>query len=400
MHRMKGSRWAWIPGLMCLLVFTAVTGLAAAEDRYLVGIGSGLAGDVGFRTEIQLINPGPGDSSGRIDFFNPDNEPKAVDLQPTWIGPEGTVSVEEGGAGFRVPAGSILILMLSPKGPGELGWARLQCPAGLGVRSELQVARFTREAMRRPGGRAFEDCIEHISEVEPVLAGKRFMFPIWYWAGHRQARTAVSVVNLSGAAADIQFVFRSGSDEQALVKTITLRPGEFLADYFDRIWELAFPLIFPHQMRASAEIVSSGEIAASVFNTLQELPVVAVKAFPVETATETVEAVLGQEVELRVDQVAEYAAEGLSVRFWDIPVDSRCPIDVVCVWQGEAIAAFRLTLPDGTVQDLRLHHEGESRAARIAGFRFEVRSLEPAPESTRALRVTDYRVRLLVDRDQ
>ncbi len=389
------------PFLTLVTVLCGVFGSVAAvgsQDRYLVGIGSGVAGAVGFRTEIQLINSGSATTSGSIEFFNPEGDPKATDLQPIWIGTPGSVRVGEGGAEFEIPAGVTLVLLMEPSGTGELGWARLRGPAGLGVRAELQVARFGREPGRRMRQGPFEDAIEHISEVEPLAAGKRFTFPLWYWAGHRQARTAVSVVNLSGAASDVRFIFRSGSGD-ALEKTVTLRPGEFLADYFDRIWDLAFPLVFPHQMRASAEIVSSGEIAAAVFNTLQELPVVGVKPFPIEADSERVEATLGREVELAVDQEAHFAEAGLAVRFWDVPVDSRCPIDVVCVWQGEAVVAFRLSWADGRVQDLRLRHEGDGSRATLGGYRFELKGVTPAPESTRVLRVTDYRIRLLVDRE-
>jgi hypothetical protein len=179
---------------------------------------------------------------------------------------------------------------------------------------------------------------------------------------------------------------------------VTLRPGEFFADYFDRIWHLAFPAIFPLQVRATAEVVSSGEIAAAVFNTLEDLPVVAVKPFPVETPAQAVSAELGKEVELRVDEVAVFEAEGLTVRFWDVPADSRCPIDVICVWQGEAVVALRVAVADGSSEELRLKHEGDGRSRDWGGFRFELRFIEPAPESSRTLRVEDYRIRLLVDR--
>jgi hypothetical protein len=394
--RLRRPFWTLV-AILCGLTGPLVA--VESRERYLVGIGSGLAGDIGFRTEIQLINSSSTAASGSIQFFDPEGDPKAIDLQPIWIGPPGSVQVEEGGAEFQIPPGVNLILMMEPTGTGELGWARLNSSPGLGVRAELQVARFGREPARRMRQVPFEDAIEHISEVEPLPAGKRFTFPLWYWAGHRQARTAVSVVNLSGAAADVRFVFRPGSGEETIEKTVTLRPGEFLADYFDRIWNLAFPLVFPHQMRASAEVVSAGEIAAAVFNTLQELPVVAVKPFPMEVEPELVEATLGQEVELAVDQEARYAEAGLSVRFWDVPVDSRCPIDVVCVWQGEAVVAFRLSWADGREQDLRLRHEGEGSRAVLGGYRFELKGVTPAPESTRVLRVTDYRIRLLVERE-
>lgn len=384
-----------------LLWFGAVSltpALAAGEERYLVGIGSGLSGEMGFRTEIQLVNPGVAQESGRIDFFNPEGAPKAVQLTPIWPGATGVVEIEEGGAGFAIPAGASLILVMEPRGPGELGWARLQAPSELGVRSELQVARFSRELVRESVHHRFEDAIQHISEVEPLRAGKRFMFPVWMWAGYQHAKTAVSVVNLSGAAADVRFLFRGGSTGPAQERTVTLRPGEFFADYFDRIWHLAFPAIFPLQVRATAEVVSSGEIAAAVFNTLEDLPVVAVKPFPGETPVQEVAAELGKEVELRVDDVAVFEAEGLSVRFWDVPVDSRCPIDVICVWQGEAAVALKLAAADGSSEELLLKHEGDDRRREWGGYRFELKFIEPAPESTRTLRVEEYRVRLLVDR--
>lgn len=88
----------------------------------------------------------------------------------------------------------------------------------------------------------------------------------------------------------------------------------------------------------------------------------------------------------------------LIVTFLSVPSDSRCPTDVVCVWQGDAAMLFRL---DGendespTTVDT-LHTELQPRALTHLGFTVRVTKLEPYPHSRQDPGSRDYRATLII----
>lgn len=87
---------------------------------------------------------------------------------------------------------------------------------------------------------------------------------------------------------------------------------------------------------------------------------------------------------LRVGQSAVLDEPAVTVTFTAVPDDSRCPVDVVCVWMGDAVV--RLTLhvgpPDGDGPDLLadLHTSREPRSTPWGPY-YELRllALEPEP---------------------
>jgi hypothetical protein len=71
----------------------------------------------------------------------------------------------------------------------------------------------------------------------------------------------------------------------------------------------------------------------------------------------------------------------LEVRFESV-TDSRCPIDAVCIWEGDGMASFKLTdLSTGKIQTLELHtNQGVgSDTVKIAGITVKMLELNPFP---------------------
>lgn len=101
-----------------------------------------------------------------------------------------------------------------------------------------------------------------------------------------------------------------------------------------------------------------------------------------------------QEVQLTVGQSRRVG--GLTVRFDEVSADSRCPLDVQCVWEGDAAVLLTVTAParSGT---LELHTAGRfPREGMYEGYRVRLVSLEPQPRASEPVRPDLYRATLLI----
>jgi hypothetical protein len=78
------------------------------------------------------------------------------------------------------------------------------------------------------------------------------------------------------------------------------------------------------------------------------------------------------------------------VRFVDVISDSRCPIDALCVWPGDAVVRVRVRSgASGVVADL--HTFTEPRARGIAGVRVELEALTPTAAAGEPVTKERYR---------
>lgn len=112
-----------------------------------------------------------------------------------------------------------------------------------------------------------------------------------------------------------------------------------------------------------------------------------------------VPAALEESFELRVGQTAVFGQEPVRLAFESVAEDSRCPVGVQCVWQGNA--RIRLHLSDGSgARLLELNSGVDPRSAAELGYRVELIAVEPAPEANRPLTQDRYRVTLRVTRAQ
>lgn len=115
-----------------------------------------------------------------------------------------------------------------------------------------------------------------------------------------------------------------------------------------------------------------------------------------QSATAASEVVLNQEFELRPGQTVRLRGGGLSVTFPGVAEDSRCPVDVQCVWAGNARVALRAARPGGSMVALDLNTTLEPRAAEAFGHTLRLVGLAPAPTQGTPIRPQDYRARLVI----
>ncbi|WP_395702144.1 hypothetical protein [Aquabacterium sp.] len=109
-------------------------------------------------------------------------------------------------------------------------------------------------------------------------------------------------------------------------------------------------------------------------------------------------------VTLRSGQATVIAPESLSLQLTAV-TDTRCPIDVMCVWAGQAVATVQVTQagqPAETVQigtpapaEMKLPGDASYR-----GYRLSLQGLEPAPRSGVQVPLDQYRATVQVDRAQ
>lgn len=105
----------------------------------------------------------------------------------------------------------------------------------------------------------------------------------------------------------------------------------------------------------------------------------------------------GQEALLHPGERAVFEADGerLEVLFVGVTADSRCPVDVTCIWAGEARVALDfvgLMSWEGTLS------AGAGASVTVAGWIVTVTDLTPAPRSDRPIAPGDYEARLVVTR--
>ena len=109
-------------------------------------------------------------------------------------------------------------------------------------------------------------------------------------------------------------------------------------------------------------------------------------------------------VMLKPGESAEFA-DGWNVSLNGVTDDSRCPVNVQCVWQGDALVRITVWSSGGVVTPgnfpLELHTGVEPRSAVKGGYRFTLDSLTPAPRAGTSISQADYRawisVRYLAD---
>ncbi len=103
-----------------------------------------------------------------------------------------------------------------------------------------------------------------------------------------------------------------------------------------------------------------------------------------------------RDFELRAGATARIDGSDLAVRFDDVPKDSRCPVDVLCITAGDATVALFVTGGGVTDASHELHTLDGPSEARHGAWNVALVRLEPRPVSTRKLARGDYVVTLRV----
>ena len=90
--------------------------------------------------------------------------------------------------------------------------------------------------------------------------------------------------------------------------------------------------------------------------------------------------------------------DGLRIRFLVVTEDSRCAIDVVCVWAGNGAVALELSRDGRLIERVTVNTTVEPLSIVRDGLEIRVVELRPYPVSTERIDPDDYRVSLDVSR--
>jgi hypothetical protein len=100
------------------------------------------------------------------------------------------------------------------------------------------------------------------------------------------------------------------------------------------------------------------------------------------------------EEKFQIDQAFVSSDNSLKFTITEIN-DSRCPSDVVCVWQGEAVVKIAVESPlAGTLELSTFHNPSDTLGTYI----FQILEVTPYPVSTETIELNEYNVKLKVEK--
>jgi hypothetical protein len=106
---------------------------------------------------------------------------------------------------------------------------------------------------------------------------------------------------------------------------------------------------------------------------------------------------IGQTFDLRVGQTARVGSGQLLVGFRGVAADSRCPVNVQCVWAGDAELRIQVTVGRMAWTDLTVHTGVEPRSARFREHTITAVGLKPETRAGSAIPKESYVVTLKVE---
>lgn len=98
---------------------------------------------------------------------------------------------------------------------------------------------------------------------------------------------------------------------------------------------------------------------------------------PLELARSLGQSQVGEE--LFLDPGESATVQDLTIRFVEVPEDSRCPLGVTCVWEGNATVALE-TVYQGVEMPVALNTVSGSRSAVVGPYTIDLLRLDPYPD--------------------
>jgi len=95
-------------------------------------------------------------------------------------------------------------------------------------------------------------------------------------------------------------------------------------------------------------------------------------------------------ITLRLGQEVRAPDIVMTIAFLAVRHDSRCPTDVVCVWQGNAEVEIGVAFGEGPTVPYVLNTGLEPRSANPGTYQLTLVELRPAPVSTTRIPPTSY----------
>jgi len=106
---------------------------------------------------------------------------------------------------------------------------------------------------------------------------------------------------------------------------------------------------------------------------------------------------VGDRFTLAPGQTAQVEGTGLRVTFAGVSADSRCPVDVTCVWKGDAVVVVSLRPASTGAAQHDLHTASRyASEAQEGDYRVRLVDLAPVPRQGGPPRPGDYRATFVV----
>ncbi len=114
--------------------------------------------------------------------------------------------------------------------------------------------------------------------------------------------------------------------------------------------------------------------------------------------TSVTQARFDEEFDLRAGHIAYVGGNALTLAFRRVNHDSRCPMDAVCVWMGDAVVQLDVTIGRMAWTPTQLHTHLEPKRTDFRDYTIQLVSLAPYPKSDVVIKPEDYVARLRVTR--
>jgi hypothetical protein len=101
------------------------------------------------------------------------------------------------------------------------------------------------------------------------------------------------------------------------------------------------------------------------------------------------DAAVGKPFDLKAGAVSTLP-DGARLRFERVQSDSRCPMDVMCVWAGDAIVAVTVNPAKGTTESRELHTQPTGSQISYANYLITLTALAPYPRSNQEIPAAGY----------
>jgi len=104
-----------------------------------------------------------------------------------------------------------------------------------------------------------------------------------------------------------------------------------------------------------------------------------------------------QEMTLRYGEEKAIGQSVVHLSFGQVVEDSRCPIDAMCVWAGNAMVEIGIRAGMGPTYALRLGTNLEPRWTVWNGIRITLLEVQPAPRAAEPTKPEDYSVKVRLE---
>lgn len=118
--------------------------------------------------------------------------------------------------------------------------------------------------------------------------------------------------------------------------------------------------------------------------------------FMLQQPTEINFAEIDTEISLYIGESVIINDHGITLKFVDVLDDSRCPSDVVCVWEGTVSLMINIQYSNQDLGNFILNLTNLHKAS-FMGYYVKFKALEPYPISTETIPKTSYYATFIID---